>query len=32
MQTVTQSEFDAGETYVSLMARNLEALQEGLGA
>lgn len=32
MQTVTQSEFDAGETYVSLMTRNLEALREGLGA
>ena len=30
MQTVTQEEFDAGETYVSLMARNLEAVRRGL--
>ena len=30
MQTVTQDEFDAGETYVSIMARNLEAVREGL--
>ena len=29
-QTVTQDEFDAGETYVSLMRRNVEALEEGL--
>lgn len=31
MQTVTQAEFDAGETYVSLMRKNLEAVREGLG-
>lgn len=30
MQTVTQQEFDAGETYVSLMTRNLEAVRRGL--
>jgi len=30
MQTVTQDEFDAGETYVSLMTRNLEAVRKGL--
>ena len=30
MQTVTQDEFDAGETYVSIMRRNAEALEEGL--
>lgn len=30
MQTVTQDEFQAGESYVSLMGRNLEALQRGL--
>ena len=30
MQTVTQEEFDAGETYTSLMARNLEAVRTGL--
>ena len=30
LQTVTQDEFDAGETYVSLMQKNVEALQEGL--
>lgn len=30
MQTVTQAEFDAGETYVSLMARNLDAVKRGL--
>lgn len=29
-QTVTQDEFDAGETYVSLMRRNVAALEEGL--
>ena len=29
-QTVTQAEFDAGETYVSLMWKNVEALREGL--
>jgi len=29
-QTVTQQEFDAGETYVSLMKRNLVALEKGL--
>jgi len=30
MQTVTQAEFDAGETYISLMEKNVEALREGL--
>ena len=30
MQTVTQDEFDAGESYVSLMRGNAEALREGL--
>jgi len=30
MQTVTQDEFEAGESYVSLMQRNLEALGRGL--
>ena len=27
---VTKSEFDAGETYVSLMTKNLDALRKGL--
>ena len=30
LQTVTQDEFDAGETYVSLMRRNVAALEKGL--
>ena len=30
MQSVTQDEFEAGESYVSLMRRNLEALRRGL--
>ncbi len=30
MQTVSQAEFDAGETYVSLMEKNVGALREGL--
>jgi zinc transport system substrate-binding protein len=30
MQTVTQDEFDAGESYVSIMTRNLEAVRKGL--
>ena len=30
MQTVTQQEFDAGESYVSLMTKNVEAIREGL--
>ena len=30
VQTVTQDEFDAGESYVSLMQKNVEALREGL--
>ena len=30
LQTVTQAEFDAGESYVSLMRRNVEAVREGL--
>lgn len=29
-QTVTQAEFDAGETYASLMRRNLAAIEKGL--
>jgi len=29
-QTVTQQEFDAGETYVTLMRSNLEAIRRGL--
>lgn len=29
-QSVTRAEFDAGETYLSLMGRNLEVLKEGL--
>ena len=30
MQNVTESDFSAGETYVTLMERNIAALQEGL--
>lgn len=30
LQTVTQAQFDAGETYVSLMGENVEAVREGL--
>ena len=30
MQTVSRADFEAGETYVSLMERNLEALRKGL--
>ena len=30
MQTVSRADFDAGETYVSLMTRNLETLRKGL--
>ena len=30
MQTVTQSEFDAGETYITLMEKNLVAIERGL--
>ena len=30
LQTVSRSDFDAGETYISLMERNLEALERGL--
>lgn len=30
MQTVTQAQFDAGETYVSLMRLNIQAIREGL--
>lgn len=30
MQTVSRADFDAGETYVSMMERNLDALREGL--
>ena len=29
-QSVTGEEFEAGETYLSLMARNVEALRKGL--
>ena len=30
LQTVSQSDFEAGETYVSIMRQNAEALKEGL--
>lgn len=30
MQTISRADLDAGETYISLMERNLEALKEGL--
>ena len=30
MQTVTQAEFDAGETYITLMRKNLDAIERGL--
>ena len=30
LQTVSRADFDAGETYVSLMARNLDTLRKGL--
>lgn len=30
IQSVTEADFSAGETYVSLMQRNIEALREGL--
>lgn len=30
LQTVTQQEFDAGETWASVMRKNVEALREGL--
>lgn len=30
MQTVSRADFDAGETYLTLMARNIEALKAGL--
>ena len=30
MQTISRADFDAGETYVSLMTRNLDALRKGL--
>lgn len=30
LQTVSRADFDAGETYISLMERNLEALERGL--
>ena len=30
MQTVTQVEFDAGETYITLMRKNLDAIERGL--
>ena len=30
MQTVTQQEFDAGETYLTLMRKNLDAIERGL--
>ena len=32
MQTVSRAEFDAGETYLTLMERNFEALRKGLNA
>ena len=30
MQTVSRADFDAGETYLTLMERNFEALRKGL--
>lgn len=30
LQTISRADFDAGETYVSMMERNLAALEEGL--
>lgn len=30
MQTVSRADFDAGETYISLMRRNYDALKGGL--
>ena len=30
MQTVSRTDFDAGETYLTLMERNYEALGKGL--
>ena len=30
MQTVSRADFDAGETYLTLMERNYEALRKGL--
>ena len=30
MQTVSRTDFDAGETYLTLMQRNYEALKGGL--
>ena len=32
MQTVSRADFDAGETYLTLMERNYEALRKGLNA
>ena len=32
MQTVSRADFDAGETYLTLMERNFEALSKGLNA
>ena len=32
MQTVSRADFDAGETYLTLMERNFEALRQGLNA
>ena len=32
MQTVSRTDFDAGETYLTLMERNFEALRKGLNA
>ena len=32
MQTVSRADFDAGETYLTLMERNFEALRKGLNA
>ena len=32
MQTVSRADFDAGETYLTLMERNFEALRRGLNA
>ena len=31
LQTVSRADFDAGETYITMMERNLRALEKGLG-
>jgi len=31
LRTVSRADFDAGETYITMMERNLRALEKGLG-